>query len=177
MFGRRGHRPHFEQYAAYNGMNHQNHSRQHAQSHYPNIPGNWGAPYMPQYPAHYPEQQMMNPNFHSANMYQNYQTYPYGQQKQQSYAHSIFQNPLEPETNSYYGHSKQPNTVNPYMNPYPKQSFIPKQPSGVQSVMNSFKTQDGTLDFNKMVDTAGSMMNAVNQVSSIVKGIGGFIKV
>jgi hypothetical protein len=63
------------------------------------------------------------------------------------------------------------------MNPYPKQSFIPKQPSGVQSIMNSFKTQDGTFDFNKVMDTAGNMINAVSQVSSMVKGLGGIIKV
>jgi len=62
------------------------------------------------------------------------------------------------------------------MNPYPKQSFIPKQPSGVQSIMNSFKAQDGSLDLNKMVDTAGQMMSAVTQVSSMVKGIGGIFK-
>ena len=62
------------------------------------------------------------------------------------------------------------------MNPYPKQSFLPKQPSGVQSIMNSFKSQDGSLDLNKMMDTAGSMVNAVSQVSSMVKGLGGIIK-
>jgi len=43
--------------------------------------------------------------------------------------------------------------------------------------MNSFKTQDGTFDVNKMVDTAGQMMNAVTQVSSMVKGLGGMFKV
>jgi len=43
--------------------------------------------------------------------------------------------------------------------------------------MNSFKGQDGSLDINKMVDTAGTMMNAVSQVSSMVKGLGGIIKV
>jgi hypothetical protein len=42
--------------------------------------------------------------------------------------------------------------------------------------MNSFKSQDGTVDVNKMVNTAGQMVNAVTQVSSIVKGIGGIFK-
>jgi hypothetical protein len=65
----------------------------------------------------------------------------------------------------------------PTMNPYPKQNVLPKQPGGVQSIMNSFKSQDGSVDFNKMMNTAGQMMNAVNQVSSLVKGFGGFFKV
>ena len=65
----------------------------------------------------------------------------------------------------------------PYFHPYPKASFLAKQPTGVKTVLNSFKSQDGTLDINKMVDTAGQMMNAVNQVSSVVKGIGGIFKV
>ncbi|AEH53575.1 conserved hypothetical protein [Heyndrickxia coagulans 2-6] len=39
--------------------------------------------------------------------------------------------------------------------------------------MNSFKSQDGSIDFNKMVNTAGQMINAINQVSSMVKGLGG----
>ncbi|GLB57949.1 YppG family protein [Cytobacillus sp. NCCP-133] len=90
---------------------------------------------------------------------------------------SIFQNPLESEDFNGTNQKQQPmQPPYPYMNPYPKQSFIPKQPSGVQSIMNSFKAQDGSIDLNKMVDTAGQMMNAVNQVSSMVKGIGGIFK-
>ncbi len=68
-----------------------------------------------------------------------------------------------------------PNGVS-YMNPYPKGSSLAKQPTGMKSVLNSFKGQDGSLDINKMVDTAGQMMNAVNQVSSVVKGFGGMFK-
>ena len=64
----------------------------------------------------------------------------------------------------------------PMMNPYPKQNGNIKQPGGVQSILNSFKSQDGTVDVNKMVNTAGQMMNAVSQVSSIVKGFGGMFK-
>jgi hypothetical protein len=62
------------------------------------------------------------------------------------------------------------------MNPYPKQNAIPKNPGGMQSFMNSFKSQDGSVDFNKMMNTAGQMMNAVSQVSSLVKGFGGIFK-
>ncbi|QJX62722.1 hypothetical protein HLK66_14400 [Niallia circulans] len=47
----------------------------------------------------------------------------------------------------------------------------------MKSIMNSFKSQDGSLDFNKMMDTAGMMMNAMNQVTGLVKGVGGIFKV
>ncbi|MEK4969501.1 YppG family protein [Cytobacillus sp. FSL R7-0696] len=118
-----------------------------------------------------------------------YQTIPYGNMyppqhdvnnHQPNYplqdSPNYFHNPLEPNeqpVNKSYNMQSQYNT----MNPYPKQSFVAKQPNNVQSIMNSFKSQDGSLDFNKMMDTAGQMMNAVNQVSSMVKGVGGFFKV
>lgn len=63
------------------------------------------------------------------------------------------------------------------MNPYPKTNLMPKQPGGMQSLVNSFKSQDGSVDFNKMVNTAGQMMNAVSQMTSLVKGLGGIFKV
>ncbi|MCM3566829.1 YppG family protein [Neobacillus mesonae] len=87
----------------------------------------------------------------------------------------LFQNPLQPKE-EMMPKPYMPMNGHPIMNPYPKQSFIPKQPSGVQSIMNSFKSQDGSVDFNKMMNTAGQMMNAVTQVSSLVKGIGGIFK-
>lgn len=117
--------------------------------------------------------------------YPHMQNMPYGQQQsfQAQYgqnnamSQSIFHNPLD--QGEEYTHQQAQQPLNPYpnMNPYPKQSFVAKQPSGVQSIMNSFKGQDGSLDFNKMMDTAGQMMNAVNQVSSMVKGVGGIFKV
>lgn len=91
-------------------------------------------------------------------------------------AQFLFQNPLQPQdepvSNPYL------NQMNGYptMNPYPKQSGMIKQPGGIQSLMNSFKSQDGTVDINKMVNTAGQMVNAVSQVSSLVKGLGGIFK-
>ncbi|MEH7075168.1 YppG family protein [Neobacillus drentensis] len=88
----------------------------------------------------------------------------------------LFQNPLQPQEEMVQKPQYMPMNSYPGMNPYPKQSAIPKQPGGVQSFMNSFKSQDGTVDINKMVNTAGQMMNAVNQVSSLVKGFGGFFK-
>jgi hypothetical protein len=44
------------------------------------------------------------------------------------------------------------------------------------TIMNSFKSQDGSFDFNKVMNTAGQMMGTVNQVSSLVKGLGGMFK-
>ena len=58
-------------------------------------------------------------------------------------------------------------------NPYPIQGIKPKnQSSGIQSMLNQFKTQDGSIDINKMMSTAGQMMNTFSQVSSMVKGVG-----
>ncbi|WP_242691021.1 YppG family protein [Cytobacillus praedii] len=196
MFGRRGHPAYTVQLPAhhpYSNMNrygpsmHNHSDRQRPSAYYPNPADQWGNSYSPQqvpfnqmpphgynpYPISHPS---VNPYF-GAGSYPNYGMQPYGQQKQPNHIQNIFQNPLEPEPNSNFSSSNQPFSANPYLNPYPKQSFIAKQPSGVKSIMNSFKGQDGTLDINKMVDTAGSMMNAVSQVSSMVKGLGGIIKV
>ncbi|WP_251554129.1 YppG family protein [Neobacillus muris] len=103
--------------------------------------------------------------------YMSMQNQPY-QQKDSQF---LFQNPLQPKEETF-AQSYSPMGGYPIMNPYPKQSFIPKQPSGMQSIMNSFKSQDGSIDFNKMINTAGQMVNAVSQVSSLVKGFGGIFK-
>ncbi|MEB6547723.1 YppG family protein [Heyndrickxia sporothermodurans] len=88
----------------------------------------------------------------------------------------IFQNPLQPAEE--YQNLKSQNMQNHFLNPYPPQAgtAVKPQQGGVNSLMNSFKSQDGSLDFNKMVNTAGQMMNAVNQVSTMVKGLGGLFK-
>ena len=91
------------------------------------------------------------------------------------YSKTLFENPLQAQDDPIYGYySHQQDFQNP--NPYPQQAFLPKHPTGLQSIMNSFKSQDGNLDLNKMVDTAGQMVNAVTQVSSLVKGLGGMFK-
>ncbi|CAG9622607.1 YppG family protein [Sutcliffiella rhizosphaerae] len=61
----------------------------------------------------------------------------------------------------------------PFMNPYPTQTQNTKPPS---SFMNQFKGQDGNVDMKKMMDTAGQMMNTVNQLNSMVKGIAATFK-
>ncbi|KAB2338959.1 hypothetical protein F7731_01585 [Cytobacillus depressus] len=118
------------------------------------------------------QQNGMNMQQNGMNMQQN------GMNMQQNdYSQSIFHNPLDPEMNQNMPNGNNSYFANSYMNPYPSQSFIPKQPSGMKSIMNSFKTQDGSIDFTKMMNTAGQMMGAFNQVSSLVKGLGGIIKV
>lgn len=100
----------------------------------------------------------------------------YTNKSQPKLAEAVFQNPLQQPEMSFI--PQQPYGMGQsYMNPYPKQSTIPRPPSGVKSIMNSFKTQEGNFDVNKMVNTAGQMMNAVSQVSSMVKGLGGIFKV
>lgn len=102
--------------------------------------------------------------------------YPSGQNTNKD-AQFLFQNPLQPQ--EVHSHNPYMGQVNgyPLMNPYPINNGFLKQPGGIQSIMNSFKSQDGTVDVNKMVNTAGQMVNAVSQVSSLVKGLGGIFKV
>ncbi|GER67886.1 hypothetical protein BpJC4_23570 [Weizmannia acidilactici] len=97
-------------------------------------------------------------------------------QIQQNFGHDdgmhLFENPLQPNQQQKNGQQG----GNSYMHPYPKHNFPQKPPHIGGSFLNSFKSQDGSIDFNKMVNTAGQMMNAVNQVSSMVKGLGGLFK-
>lgn len=88
----------------------------------------------------------------------------------------ILDNPLQPKKNNGGGNPYGANQT-PYLHPYPKHGMVKRPPAGISSIMNSFKTQDGQFDLNKMIDTAGQMMNAVNQVSGLVKGLGGIFKV
>lgn len=73
----------------------------------------------------------------------------------------------------------QPNPfqVNPYFQqPYQPNGSINKQSSAFTGVLNQFKSQNGSVDYNKMLNTAGQMVSAVNQFSGIIKGIGGIFK-
>ncbi|MEI5907236.1 YppG family protein [Bacillus spongiae] len=94
-----------------------------------------------------------------------------GQSPYQHQQSEFFQNPLQQEEEYYYP-TPRPRPQG-FANPYPKGSFaIKNQQGGVNSIMNSFKGKDGSLDLNKMVNTAGQMMGAMNQVSALVKGFG-----
>ncbi len=101
----------------------------------------------------------------------------YQHDKKHKISEAVLQNPLQQPEVSYHNQFAYGQYNQPFSHPYPKQSAIPRPPTGMKSIMNSFKTQDGTFDVNKMVDTAGQMMNAVTQVSSMVKGLGGMFKV
>jgi hypothetical protein len=129
--------------------------------------------YQPQNPYYPGGIQPVNQNYPQGYMQQQqpYSPPPY-QQKDSQF---LFQNPLQPQEEMYPNQYPHMNGY-PNMNPYPKQNMMPKQPGGMQSFMNSFKSQDGSVDFNKMMNTAGQMMTAVNQVSSLVKGLGGIFK-
>ncbi|MCR2820203.1 YppG family protein [Lederbergia panacisoli] len=123
---------------------------------YPNMQGMPQMPYMNgmQYPYTYMDQGV----FHQ------------GSEKQ---ANHLFQNPLQPEDGYFY---EKYNNQQSFPNAYPKPPQLPKVPNG-NSVLNSFKTQTGSLDLNKMVNTAGQVVNAINQVSNMAKGLGGIFKV
>ncbi|MDR0139750.1 YppG family protein [Metabacillus idriensis] len=105
------------------------------------------------------------------------------QQMQQNPAY-YQQGQLPPYMNGYQAQGfpvQQPQTMIQqamYANPYPKPVPNAKnQAGGISTVMSQFKKPDGQMDFNKVMDTAGQMMGAVNQMSSLVKGVTSMFKV
>lgn len=165
--------------------NYQHYSHPPLYSYYPyqkhQIGGNPPTRTQPYYHPYYPQ---------TSPMYQG-STIPYGHQQSmmgdggnygynQTYPiEAILQNPLQPKKTQGMVGQGNPYMKNnyPYMHPYPKPGYGNRPPTGMNSILNSFKAQDGTFDFNKMIDTAGTMMNAFSQVSGLVKGIGGIFKV
>ncbi|WP_442594459.1 YppG family protein [Neobacillus sp. D3-1R] len=150
-------------------------------------PLNMGNPYYPvptqqNFPAPYPNPYFQQqPNMQGYYPMGNPQSIPYHNPYQSAYSgknqiQSIFQNPLEPNE-PYSSNMQMMNNYPINYNPYPKPNMVPKPNGGIGTIMNSFKGQDGNLDLNKMMNTAGQMMNAVNQVTSMVKGLGGIFKV
>lgn len=98
----------------------------------------------------------------------------YGTPNTQSH---LFQNPLEPEEDKGFSMEKYGLGPQPYPVPNQQPVIFPKPPPGqLGTILNSFKSQSGSLDINKMVDTAGQMMNALTQLSNMAKGIGGLFK-
>ncbi|BCB04488.1 YppG family protein [Bacillus sp. KH172YL63] len=126
--------------------------------------GGYQLNYLPSFDGHY-----SGPG-NGVNHYQ--QSFPPQPQQMNPY----FENPLQQkEYNPYQMKAKDQQA---YANPYPKASFLTKPSSGgVSNFMNSFKSQDGSLDYSKMMNTTGQMMGAINQVSSLVKGLGGIFKI
>ncbi len=128
----------------------------------------------------FPEQPMTigtNPGSTIPQSYQQQYQQPYQQQYQQPY----FSQPQSAQPFNPFDNPLQPQVKRPpqqqYANPYPQQQFMQKtQPSGFKSVLNQFKTQDGSVDVTKMMNTAGQMVNTFSQMSSVVKGVGGLFK-
>ena len=113
-------------------------------------------------PYSHMNQQMMHP--YPQQPYIPYQQFPMQQPVMQ--ASQLLQNPFEPKPYQYYN---EPMYTQQYA-PTPK-----KQPPQLMSnVLNSFKSENGQYDFNKMVNTTGQLVNIVSQVSNVAKGIGSF---
>ncbi|MGG3575025.1 YppG family protein [Bacillus gobiensis] len=128
----------------------------------------------------YPEQLYGYAPYHSSA--QQYPHYPSAYQTHSpGAAHNQY--PTQPQTlshipyydeqNSYQGMQQLPLS---YPNPYPQPRPNQQQPSQFMSIMSQFKKSNGQYDFNKLMDTAGQMMNTVNQMGSLAKGFTSFFK-
>jgi hypothetical protein len=88
----------------------------------------------------------------------------------------LFQNPLQPEDKHGFSPYEKGGVPPPYPLPHQPNHFPKPPPGQFASILNSFKSESGTLDINKMVNTAGQMMNALTQLSAMAKGLGGLFK-
>jgi hypothetical protein len=106
---------------------------------------------------------------------------------QQMYNPTNTQPNFKPNQNTNFNNMNQyPNYMNmnqqgsiPFQMPYPNQGTkkpTQSQPSGLGSILNQFKTKEGGYDVNKMMDTAGQMVNTVNQLNGVFKQVGTFFK-
>ncbi|WP_113629808.1 YppG family protein [Bacillus amyloliquefaciens] len=115
---------------------------------------------------------------------------PYPQQiqpLQQPPYHQQGQYPQQFYPNQEYGHMQQPFAPSPpqaampggqpgFVNPYPVPRPNQQQSSQFSGILSQFKKTNGQFDFNKMIDTTGQMVSAVNQVGSLVKGFTSIFK-
>ncbi|WP_017473803.1 YppG family protein [Amphibacillus jilinensis] len=61
--------------------------------------------------------------------------------------------------------------------PIPQQgTAMGQQPQSNKGVMGYFQNNEGQLDFDKVLNTAGQVANTYQQFTPIVKGIGSFFK-
>lgn len=114
----------------------------------------------------YPQQiqPLQQPPYHQQGQYPQ-QFYP-----NQEYGH--VQQPFAPPPPQAAMPGGQPGFVNPYPVPRPNQ----QQSSQFSGILSQFKKTNGQFDFNKMIDTTGQMVSAVNQVGSLVKGLTNIFK-
>ncbi|WP_246140954.1 YppG family protein [Bacillus marasmi] len=152
---------------------------QQATSPYPTpFQAQYGATNWSNTPYPYPMQMNQYPNSYQNNMTStnSYAGHPY--LMNQGFSQTVLQNPLQVPDEPYPPYYQQQMQAGPAtINQYPNPAMMPKQSGGMSNIMNSFKSQDGSMDINKMVNTAGQMINALSQVKSMVQGIGGMLKV
>lgn len=112
--------------------------------------------------------------FNSAPNMNGYNTHQMPYSYQQPYQQPYQQNQQQQFAGNYNGYH---NMNTPFPTPYPKpMPYFKQQSSGFQNVLSQFKKNDGQFDFNKMMDTAGQMMNAVNQMGGLFKGVTSIFK-
>ncbi|AST91606.1 MULTISPECIES: YppG family protein [Sutcliffiella] len=101
----------------------------------------------------------------------NQMSFPFQSQGQQ-YTDSPFAGPYSMQSGQVDQQNWGANSFG-FMNPYPiqTQQQFQQQQKQFSTFLNQFKGQDGSLDMKKMMDTAGQMMNTVNQLNGLIKGI------
>lgn len=78
---------------------------------------------------------------------------------------SMLENPLHPiYTNS------------PHVYPNPPQVPPAGNAFGENPIVQAFKTENGSFDFQKIINTANQLLGTLQQTSSLLKGIGQFFK-
>ncbi len=115
-------------------------------------------------------------NYQSNGWPQYYGQQPMGPNYQQPIGPNFQQSPQFTMPNQMYNNVPYPtpySAQHQYQTPYPLQQNQFAQnskPSGVQSIMAQFKNKDGSYNVDKMMNTAGQMIGAVNQIGSMVQG-------
>ncbi|MEC5424688.1 YppG family protein [Virgibacillus sp. C22-A2] len=128
-----------------------------------NGPANHQTPYeqfaKPQQPTNWPDYMQTNAYYADLN-------YPLNKNPDYN-QHYTYQNAnLNP-------HSVPNQNPNPFANPNPNPSINPNPSNGL---MSYFQSQDGQVDFDKMLSTVGQLANTYHQVSPIVKQFGALMK-
>lgn len=126
-----------------------------------------------QNPYHYQGNPYYQPNEFQHQMHQYYgPQYPYIQQNpfkiNEQYQHQVHQQTFYPPN--------RPQTELGGMGPafpYPTKKKMKKEHTN-PTIMSQFKASDGNYDINKMLNTAGTMVNTMNQITGMVKQVGGF---
>lgn len=127
-------------------------------------------------PNQFPYMHHDNPYYYPHEYYQQiYPQHPYFQQNPFQINDQYYHPPVEQI--SFYPpnrpQSQQIGGMGPtYPYPTKKQNNTKKQ--SAPNIMSQFKANDGNYDINKMLSTAGTMVNTMNQITGMVKQVGGF---